>query len=448
MAQRTQRLIEAARKQLPEGTFIVGAGLLIAGLTTYGFQIFSFRALSKTDYTALNGLWVVVFVLAPGFFLPLEQEVGRALSHRRALGEGGGPVVRRAATLGLGLALGLAFLTLIAAVATQFVERLFHGVDLLVPCLVIALFTYAFQHLTRGTLSGNGRFAPYGIIIGAEGIIRLAPCIVLAAAGVDNPVYYGLCIAIPPLLASLVGLRGQHNLLTPGPDAPWSELSSKLGLLLGGSLAAQLLSYSPFLAAQILATGAQRAAVADFIVGFFLARVPIVLFQAVQAALLPKLAGLAGAGRHDDFRTGLRKLVLIVAAIGGIGVVAGATLGPAVGEILFGSKFRLSGLDLALLAGGSAMFIIALTLAQALIALMGHGKALVAWIVGIIVFVAATGALVELELFLRVEIAFIVGAAASAATMGAMLLKQLRIGVPEGSLETLVDQIEHEPLEI
>ena len=54
MAQRGHRLIEAAKQPLPEGTFAVGAGLMVAGVTTYGFQILGFRALSKTDYAALN----------------------------------------------------------------------------------------------------------------------------------------------------------------------------------------------------------------------------------------------------------------------------------------------------------------------------------------------------------------------------------------------------------
>ena len=45
---------------------------------------------------------------------------------------------------------------------------------------------------------------------------------------------------------------------------------------------------------------------------FFVAQVPPLLFQAVQGTLLPKLAGLAGAGRHDDFKTGFRQLMVIV----------------------------------------------------------------------------------------------------------------------------------------
>src|SRR5205814_10299032 len=85
--------VERARRMVPEGTFAVGAGLAISGITAYGFQILAFRGLSKPDYAALNALWVFVFVLAPGVFLPLEQEVGRAVSARRVRGVGGGPVI-------------------------------------------------------------------------------------------------------------------------------------------------------------------------------------------------------------------------------------------------------------------------------------------------------------------------------------------------------------------
>src|SRR5207237_4721157 len=129
-----------------------------------------------------------------------------------------------------------------------------------------------------------------------------------------------LALALPPAIAVLVSLRGQHDLLKPGPTAPYAELSGALGLLLLGSVLAQSLSYAAFLAATILAkTGAQKDALAGFITGIFVARIPILLFQAVQAALLPKLAALAGAGRHDEFRNGMRRLLVIVIGLGIVG---------------------------------------------------------------------------------------------------------------------------------
>src|SRR5262249_55773087 len=129
----------AARAPVPEGTFPVGAGLAIAGLATYAFQILAFRNLNKLDYGALNTLWVVVFVLAPGIFLPLEQEVGRAIAARRVHNIGGAPIVRRAGVLGAGFAVLMTIAVIFAAFTTRLVPRLFAGHTGLVICLVIAL---------------------------------------------------------------------------------------------------------------------------------------------------------------------------------------------------------------------------------------------------------------------------------------------------------------------
>jgi O-antigen/teichoic acid export membrane protein len=452
MSQRAQRLIEAARKlPVPEGTYAVGLGLLISGITAYGFQILAFKGLTKSEYAALNGLWILIFVVAPGFFLPLEQEVGRAVADRRSRQIGSGPVVRKAARAGALLATGLILFAIVGAVAFGLTEQLFHGREVLLVCFVIALGTYAVQHITRGTLSGNGRFGPYGMILGAEGLFRIVPVIVVYAAGIDNLLWYGLALAIPPLLASLVAARGQTGLLTPGPEAEWSELSTNLTLLFLGSLAAQALSYSAALGVLLLAQGrVERDAAADFIVGFFIARIPILLFQAIQAALLPKLAALSGAGRHGDFRNGLLKLIGIVVGVGVFGIVAGATLGPWTGQLLFGNKFNLGNQDLTLLFAGSACFILALTLAQALIALLGHGRALVSWVVGLVIcaaVMAVGSSATTSDLFLRAELGYLAGCAAAAVMMGIFLLSRVRAQGPE-SLSLLVEAIEHEPLEI
>ena len=291
MAHRAQRLVNAAKNSpLPEGTYAIGAGLIITGISAYGFQILAARQLSDTGYAALNGLWAIVFVVAPGFFQPLEQEVSRALAHRRALGIGGGPLVKRAAVLGAILAGAVGLASLIGA--PKLIDELFHGDSMLLVALLIALVSYYMAHTTRGTLSGNGRFGPYGQMHGSEGIIRLVFCVGLFAAGVGTPWLYGLALALPPFGAIAIALRGQRGLLTPGPEAPYSELSTALTWLLIGSVLAQLLSYGSFLAANILADPSQKHLVGKFITGLFIARIPILLFQAVQAALLPKLAHL------------------------------------------------------------------------------------------------------------------------------------------------------------
>ena len=84
------------RTPLPEGTLPVGAALLIGGIATYAFfKIGTWAVGGADEFNPISSLWFATFALAPGFFLPLEQEIGRALSHRRAVGQGGRPVVQR-----------------------------------------------------------------------------------------------------------------------------------------------------------------------------------------------------------------------------------------------------------------------------------------------------------------------------------------------------------------
>ena len=86
-----------SRVPLPEGTIPVGIGLLIAGVASFAFFRVGTDALGEDGFVPLQNLWFATFALAPGFFLPLEQELGRALSHRRAHGQGGRPVAAKVA---------------------------------------------------------------------------------------------------------------------------------------------------------------------------------------------------------------------------------------------------------------------------------------------------------------------------------------------------------------
>ena len=279
---------------------------------------------------------------------------------------------------------------------------------------------------------------------GSEGMTRIFFCIVLAAIGVSTPGLYGFALAVPPLIAVGISLRGQHDLLTPGPPAPYSELSSALGWLLIGSLLAQLLSYASFLGVTLLATPAEKDLTGKFITGLFIARVPLLLFQAVQAALLPKLASLASEGKDEDFRSGMRKLLIIVVGLGVVGTIGATFLGPWLGKKLFGDKWILGNRDMLLLTLGAALFIVALTLAQGLIALRAYPQAAFAWVAGIVVFLVTVA--LGHDLFLRNEMGFVTGAGTAAALMGLFLVLRMRKG--GATIADLVEVIEHETLEI
>ena len=391
---------------LPTGTVPVGLGLLVAGLTAYGFQIVSFRVLGSESYAALNGLWVTAFVLAPGLFLPLEQEVARALAHRKSVGEGGRPLIKRATLLGALLTIGVVGLVLLLKNPIE--ARLLRGSDELFVALLVVLVGFAIESLCRGVLSGNGRFGRYGLIVGVDGFARVALAGLIALVGFSTLGWFGTVFAIAPFVASLAGLVGVRGLAEHGPAAPMSELTTAIGWLLLGSTFAQALSYSAYIGASILATSNQDAELGAFIAGLFIARIPLLLFQAVQAALLPKLAALLGHGKISDFKVGLTRLVAVVVVASAIGVIIALLAGPYIGVKLFGPKFTLSGEGLAALTAGCCAVVIALTLAQALIALRRYATTALAWVVSVAVFVLLMVFLSN-EVFVRAEIAFLVG---------------------------------------
>jgi O-antigen/teichoic acid export membrane protein len=391
---------------------------MVSGLSAYGFQVIAFRVLGAEPYAALNGLWVTAFVLAPGLFLPLEQEIARALAHRSALGQGGRPLIRRALLLGLILVIGVVVAVVIFKGPIE--SRLLRGSDGLLIALIVVLVGFAFESLSRGILSGNGRFGRYGLVVGVDGFARVALAGLIAAVGFDTLGWFAVVFSIAPFLASAAGLIGVRGVAEPGPPAPMSELSTAIGWLLLGSTFAQALSYSAYIGASVLATREQDAELGAFIAGLFIARIPLLLFQAVQAALLPKLAGLLGHGRVSEFRQGLMRLVLVVVLASLVGVVVAFLLGPSIGQALFGVKFTLSGPALAALTAGVSLVVIALTIAQAMIALRRYAITAFAWVAGVAAFVGWM-VIGGSDVFTRAEVAFVLGGAVATVWMALAL---------------------------
>lgn len=431
------------RNPLPEGTLSVGAGLVLSGITTYVFLVLAARALDPELYAPLGLLWTAVFLLGPGLFLPLEQEVSRALAERGAQGLGGGPVIRRAGALALAL-LGL-LLVAMAALAPVLLDKLFDDQLLLLVGLGLGLVGIAAGHLARGACSGQGRFRPYSVFLGADGVVRLLICIALVVAGVDTPGPYGLAVGVAPCLAVVIALARERDLLRDGPDASWREVSGALlALLVGSILSFTLINGSP-LAIDLLGTEAEQADAGRFLNGLIIARVPLFLFQAVQASLLPRLSSLAGGGRLDEFREGLRRLLLVTAAIGAAATAGAFAIGPFVVRTLFGADYELDHRTLGLLALGCGLYMLASALSQAVIALGGHQLVAASWAVGVLGFVLASAFAAD-ELFLRVELGLLIGSAAAVLAMGASLAIRLAGGA-ELRPGALIEALHELPLE-
>jgi O-antigen/teichoic acid export membrane protein len=434
MAEAESRLVPAPaasaaarRGPLPPGALTVGMSLGVQGVTTYGFLVIAHRALGDAAYSPFSVLWALIFVAAPGLFLPLEQEVGRAASARRVAGLGAGPVVRRAMLLGVALALGV--MAAAGAAESPLIGQLFKGDGWLLLGFMVAVACYTAYYLSRGTLAGAGRFGGYASVLLFEGLARIAAAVVLWRLGVTAAGAYGLAIALPCVVGLLVVMPRQRGVASPGPPARWHELTAALGWLLTGSLLAQALMNVAPLAFQSLFGRSEPAAAGEILNGLIIARIPLFLFQAIQAALMPKLSADAAAGRLHEFRALLARLLLLIAAVVLVSVAGMALLGPAVLHLLFPSSHPLGRGDLVLLALGSEGMMAALSLAYASIALRDYRGATAGWVAGTVALVIAL--LLLPGTLIRVEIAFCVGVGAATAVMSLALRRRLaRSGEP------------------
>lgn len=409
------RALRHPGRLVPPGTLPVAAGLVVSGVTAYGFLSVTARALGSARYTPVALLWSFVFVAAPGLFLPLEQEVARALAGRRALGVGGGPVVRRAATAGAVLVAGV--VAAVVAAHGPLVGRLFDGNAALLGCLVCAIGAYCVYYLVRGALAGTGRFGRYGTLLALEGGVRVVAASGLWVAGVRSVGAFGLVLGLPCLVALGVTVGCRRQLLRSGPPAPWDELSTALGWLLAGWLSAQLLAYAGVLAVKVLA--ADVVAGGRFLNALIVARIPLFFFQAVLAALLPRLAGEVAAGRIAELRHHLGQLLVGTAVVVAVATLGYWALGPLAVGLLFGRGYEVGHLDMALLALAIGLYMLALGVAQALLALGGHARVAIAWMASIATFGVAVA--VGRGVLLRVEVGLVLASVVACLVMGRFL---------------------------
>jgi O-antigen/teichoic acid export membrane protein len=155
--------------------------------------------------------------------------------------------------------------------------------------------------------------------------------------------------------------------------------------------------------------------------------------------LLPRLSRLAARNELDEFRSGFKKLMKIVVAVGVIGTLGAVALGPTVVKLVYDAT--LSRRTLGMLAFSSGLYMVALAMAQAVIALKGHALVALGWAVGVLAFLVGIG-LGGDQVFRRVEIGLVASSIGSAIVFFVALRSRLRAGAtpdPQSVMEAIVD---------
>ncbi len=384
--------------------------MVASGLLTYAFLVLAARTLGPEAYGQIGVLWAAMFIVAVVLFRPLEQTASRSIADRRARGEEVRSVIASVSILGLAI---LCATGVVAASAWSTLSvRLFGGDSALTALLLAGIAFYGLSYLVRGLVGGLVWFNGYGLNVVADGLGRLVlglPLLVVASLTTAGAAVAcaGLIGALVPLI---VGQRRLRPLLGRGSGKPFHTRRAIRFAAPASTIAASdqlLVNGAPLLVMLSGGAGATKAAGVAF-AATMLVRAPIYVFQGVAAALLPNLTRLNatdGFRRLQEEVTRTARLLLGAAAL----VVGACVLGGPLGmQILYGHEYSASRGVFAALGIGVALYIVAATLSQALLAIDAGGRAAIAWAVAAVVLVVAFALLPGSELA-RVAVSFAVG---------------------------------------
>jgi O-antigen/teichoic acid export membrane protein len=436
---------------LPSGAISVGIGLALLGITSYAFLTVAARQLEPADFASVSVLWSVVYIAGPGLFQPFEQQIGRSLSALRAHGDARMGSLHHAVVVAGCLLLGLCALTAVAAVPVT--RSLFGGSFVVFTALLLSFVALAAAYVYRGVIAGQSRFDLYGLQLGTEGVVRFLGCTALALMGTHLIGPFALLIPLALVVSVLVSLRPRllHAVDLPAATTTGVTGSTSVAAAAGGPadagdlgttlawlVAAAALSQTLVNAATVLVKVLGRddpAAAGHLLGGLMVARLPLFMFAAVQAALLPGLSALVALGRFAALRKRVLLLCLGIAAGMAVAAVLIGLAGPWAVRFLFGPRFDLSGGVLAAMTAGTGFYMIAVVLASAVMA-VGRFRAVAAcWAGGLLAMLVVTA--LPGSVVARVVAGFVIGAAVSSAALGATFGRVAPlIGSPERDAST------------
>ena len=133
----------------------------------------------------------------------------------------------------------------------------------------------------------------------------------------------------------------------------------------------------------------------------------------------------------------------LVIGVGVVGTIGASAIGPWVLELVYegGIDRRTMGL----LALASAIYMLALALAQAVIALHGHAAVAYGWILGFVTFVGVAW-LSSDDLYLRVELALVASSLVSLGIFASVAKRRLNAG-SSTDVESMIEALTERPLD-
>ncbi|MGI9577881.1 MAG: hypothetical protein ACR2OH_06765, partial [Microthrixaceae bacterium] len=308
------------------GPLAMAIGLGVNGFAAYVFLAAAGRALGADDSGQVSVMWASLYLVGTGLFLPVEQELSRSISARRARNEPFGALVRQVSLMAAAL-FGVVAL-LILALSSLLADALFRGSISFVLALVYGIAGVGLSYVVRGLLAGTGRYYGYATYFVVDAAMKALPAVVLAIAGVVSPMAFAIVATTSAFVGSIAPMLKGTQIGAPGEQAPWGPLRRSFGHLLTTALLTSIILNSGTIAVEVLATDSDADKASIFLSGLVIARVPLFFFQAVQAFVLPRLSHFAASDSMEEFRSLFRTLMIGIAGLTVVAVIGSAAIGP------------------------------------------------------------------------------------------------------------------------
>jgi O-antigen/teichoic acid export membrane protein len=385
---------------------MLSIGIASTGVLTFAYFAVASHVLShaRAQYSDIDVLWSVMFVIISVIYRPIEQLLSRTIADRRARGLERQPLRAAMAIQG---AFALVFLAIALALHHALAHGVFHSTTLY-WILVVGVLAYAASYFARGWLAGHKYFALYGGLVFMESASRFAFALAAAVGISHGQSAIAVGIAAAPFVSLVVipaafASRAQRSSATAplsdavleGPAAEGiEEVVGELSIRHGGRFAISVsgiqLAEQTLLNAAVLtvyATSAKASLPGTVFDLLLITRAPLQLFQAIQTSLLPHLAGLEATAGQAAFARAIRITVGAIAAFALATAVALLAVGPFVMRHLFGYNYPYGNLGLAVVGIGMGFHLTAGTLNQAALARGQAGRAAALWLGAAVLFV-------------------------------------------------------------
>ncbi|HUX69781.1 MAG TPA: hypothetical protein VMV41_04655, partial [Cellulomonadaceae bacterium] len=236
-----------------------------------------------------------------------------------------------------------------------------------------------------GSFAGRGQWTSYARLVGAEALMRLSLAVVLTVLGAGS---VGLHVAtgaaagtwlLFTVSSRIRGVRHQRS-----ADHGRAFVAGAVQAMIGAASSAALLVGFPVLL-RVTTPAATYALAAPLILAVQLTRAPLLIpLNAYQGVAITHFLN-----HRDQGARPLLRIAAVIAAVGGVGAVAAALVGPWIMTVVLGAGYRVPPLVLGALTVTAALLALLTLTGSATLALGRHRAFAAGWLAATVCSAAA-----------------------------------------------------------